>query len=159
MAWTAGQGDGAGKGDGLVLGALYGDTSEAWGWELGPRWSLTPSLALPTPQPSQTYGAVGVYVALLLPNRESGGVSVLSWRAVLSVPHHTSPEAARGPFSRHWEQTPMKPWGGAPLAAWAWHLMGQGPASAPCTLRRDRLPRMAPLGPVSLSRCLLLAVR
>ena len=57
--WTAGQGDGAGKGGETVLGTLYGDTPEAWGWELGQDRTSRPAL---------TYRAMGVYAALLLPN-------------------------------------------------------------------------------------------
>lgn len=145
--WTTGQGDGAGKGDGLVLGTLYGDASEAWGWELGPRRSLVPSLALPTPRPSQTYGAVGACAALLLPNRESGGVSVLSGRAVLSVLHHPSPEAARGPFSRHWGQTPMKPWVGRAPDCLGLAPNGAGPCIRPLHPQTRQAPQDGSPGP------------
>lgn len=56
MEWTAGQGDGAGKGDGLVLGALYRDTSEAWDGNWGQGGASRPAWPYPPPGPARHMG-------------------------------------------------------------------------------------------------------
>lgn len=147
MECTAGQGDGAGKGDGLVLGALYGDASEAWGWEMGPRWSLAPSLALPTPRPSQTYGAVGVCAAQLLPNRESGGVSVLSWG--LSYLSHTTPalRLPGGPSLGTGDRPPHEALGGRAPGCLGLAPNGAGPRIRPLHPQTRQAPQDGSPGP------------